>query len=117
MKGLRRASKKFEEGNYKEQIMSVHKRWADVEYWKAIKRRAPAVTSQKYLKGMDMYKNEEGKIVSVPEDRRNNRVLWLRSLVIAIFSSCTIILPGAYSIAGSIVKTISSRIRVLSPGL
>ena len=37
IKKLRRASKKFEEGNYKEQIMSVHKRWADVEYWRAIK--------------------------------------------------------------------------------
>ena len=45
--------------------MLVHKRWADVEYWRAIKRRAPEFTSQKYLKGMDMYVNEEGKIVSV----------------------------------------------------
>ena len=27
IKKLRRASKKFEEGNYKEQIMAVHKRW------------------------------------------------------------------------------------------
>ena len=35
LKKLRRASKKFEEGNYKEQIMSVHKRWADVDYWRA----------------------------------------------------------------------------------
>ena len=37
IKKLRRASQKFEEGNYKEQIMAVHKRWADVEYWRAIK--------------------------------------------------------------------------------
>merc|ERR1711991_1144534 len=70
IKKLRRKSKSFEEGNYKEQIMSVHKRWADVEYWRAIKRRAPEVTNQKYLKAMDMFTNEEGKIVSVSEDRR-----------------------------------------------
>ena len=70
LKKLRRKAKNFEEGNYKEQIMAVHKRWADVEYWRAIKRRAPAFTSAKYLKGMDMYKNEEGEIVSVEEDRR-----------------------------------------------
>ena len=38
IKKLRRKSKNFEEGNYKEQIMAVHKRWADVEYWKAIKK-------------------------------------------------------------------------------
>ena len=48
IKKLRRKSKSFEEGNYKEQIMSVHKRWADVEYWRAIKRRAPAYTCLLY---------------------------------------------------------------------
>ena len=85
IKKLRRKAKNFEEGNYKEQIMSVHKRWADVEYWKAIKRRAPAITGQKYLKGMDMYKNENGEIVSVAEDRRIHRILWLRTLEIAFF--------------------------------
>ena len=85
LKKLRRKAKNFEEGNYKEQIMAVHKRWADVEYWRAIQRRAPAYTSQKYLKGIDMYKNEEGNIVSVEEDRRIHRILWLRTLEIAFF--------------------------------
>ena len=36
LKKLRRKAKNFEEGNYREQIMAVHKRWADVEYWRAI---------------------------------------------------------------------------------
>ena len=85
LKKLRRKAKNFEEGNYKEQIMKVHQRWADVEYWRAIQRRAPAYTSQKYLKGIDMYKNEEGNIVSVEEDRRIHRILWLRTLEIAFF--------------------------------
>ena len=85
IKKLRRKSKSFEEGNYKEQIMSVHKRWADVEYWRAIKRRAPAYTYQKYLKGMDMFENEKGEIVNVSEDRRVHRILWLRTLEIAFF--------------------------------
>ena len=44
LKKLQRKMKKFEEGNYKEQIMDVHKRWANVEYWRAIKRRAPALS-------------------------------------------------------------------------
>jgi putative spermidine/putrescine transport system permease protein len=85
IKKLRRSMKKFEEGNYKEQIMSVHKRWADVEYWRAIKARSNAYTGQKYLKGMDMYTNENGDIVSVSEDRRVHRVLWLRTLEVAFF--------------------------------
>ena len=98
LKKLRRKAKNFEEGNYKEQIMAVHKRWADVEYWRAIKRRAPAFTSAKYLNGMDMYKNEEGEIVSVEEDRRIHRVLWLRTLEIAFFVTLLCFLM-AYPIA------------------
>ena len=84
LKKLARKQKKFKEGNYKEQIMGVHKRWANVEYWRAIKRRAPAFTYSKYLKGMDMYENEEGKIVQVEESRRIHKILWLRTLKIAL---------------------------------
>ena len=78
--------------------MKVHKRWRDVEYWRAIKRRAPAYTTSKYLKGMDMYKNEDGKIVNVDEDRRIHRVLWLRTLEIAYFVTLLCFLM-AYPIA------------------
>jgi putative spermidine/putrescine transport system permease protein len=85
IKKLRRAMKKFDEGNYKEQIMAVHKRWADVEYWRAIKARSSAFTNQKYLKGMDMYTNEKGEIVSVQEDRQIHRILWFRTLEVAFF--------------------------------
>jgi putative spermidine/putrescine transport system permease protein len=85
LKKLRRSMKKFDEGNYKEQIMAVHKRWADVEYWRAIKARSSAFTNQKYLKGMDMFTNEKGEIVSVPEDRQIHRILWFRTLEVAFF--------------------------------
>lgn len=85
IKKLRRAMKKFDEGNYKEQIMAVHKRWADVEYWRAIKARSSAFTNQKYLKGMDMFTNEKGEIVSVQEDRQIHRILWFRTLEVAFF--------------------------------
>jgi len=84
LKKLARKQKKFKEGNYKEQIMAVHKRWAQVEYWRAIKRRAPSYTYAKYLKGVDMYENEEGKFVQVPENRRIHKILWMRTLNIAL---------------------------------
>ena len=85
LKKLRREMKKFDEGNYKEQIMAVHKRWTDVEYWRAIKARSPSFTNEKYLKGIDMYTNEKGEIVSVPEDRQIHRILWFRTLEVAFF--------------------------------
>ena len=98
LKKIQRKMKKFEEGNYKEQIMAVHPRWENVEYWRAIKRRAPSYTSSKYLKGMDMYVNEEGKIVNVAEDRRVHRILWLRTLEVAFFVTLLCFLM-AYPIA------------------
>ena len=98
LKKLARKQKKFEEGNYKEQIMSVHKRWANVEYWRALKRRSPSYTYSKYLKGIDMYENEDGKIVQVPEDRRVHKILWMRTLNIALGVTILCFLMG-YPIA------------------
>ena len=98
LKKYGRKLKNFEEGNYKEQTMSVHKRWTDVEYWRAIQRRAPSYTYSKYLKGLDMYKNERGELVEVSEDRRIYKILWVRTLKIAfIVTLCCFLM--AYPIA------------------
>ena len=90
---------KIDEGqSIKEQIMKVHKRWRDVEYWQAIKRTAPPYTTAKYLKGMDMYYGPDGNIIQVEEDRRIHRILWLRTLEIAFFVTLFSFLMG-YPIA------------------
>ena len=90
---------KIDEGqSIKEQIMKVHKRWRDVEYWQAIKRTAPPYTTAKYLKGIDMYYGPDGNIMQVEEDRRIHRILWLRTLEIAFFVTLFSFLMG-YPIA------------------
>ena len=90
---------KIDEGqSIKEQIMKVHKRWRDVEYWQAIKRTAPPYTTAKYLKGVDMYYGPDGNILQVDEDRRIHRILWLRTLEIAFFVTLFSFLMG-YPIA------------------
>ena len=98
LKKLKRKMKKFEEGNYKEQIMSVHKRFADVSYWQAIKRTAPPYTVAKYLKAVDMIIDENGDIVKVEESRRIYTQLWLRTLEVAFFVTLFCFLMG-YPIA------------------
>ena len=91
--------KKIDESiSIKEQIMKVHKRWRNVEYWQAIKRTAPPYTLAKYLKGMDMYFAADGSIAQVDEDRRIHRILWLRTLEIAFFVTLFCFLMG-YPIA------------------
>ena len=88
----------FEEGNYKEQTVDIHERWGNVDYWRAIQRRAPAYSYSKYLKGVDMYQNEDGKIVQVEEDRRIYKKLWVRTLKIAFYVTLLCFLM-AYPIA------------------
>ena len=85
LKKLKRKMKKFEEGNYKEQIISVHKRFGNVEYWRAVKRTAPPYTIGKYLKAVDMYKDQNGDIVQVEEKRRVYKKLWIRTIEVAFF--------------------------------
>tara|TARA_B100001996_G_scaffold369974_1_gene343932 strand:- start:143 stop:1396 length:1254 start_codon:yes stop_codon:yes gene_type:complete len=98
LKKLKRKMKKFEEGNYKEQVLGVHERFEDVYYWRAIKRTAPPYTVAKYLKGMDLYLDEKGSITQAKEDRRVYRILWLRTLEVALFVTILCFLMG-YPIA------------------
>jgi putative spermidine/putrescine transport system permease protein len=98
LKKLIRKMKTFEEGNYKEQIISVHKRFGDVSYWRAIKRTAPPYTVAKYLKAVDMYTDENGDIVQVEEGRRVYKKLWVRTLQVALFVTLFTFLMG-YPIA------------------
>ena len=87
-----------ESGSFKEQITSLHKRFNNVEYWQAIKRTAPPYTMAKYLKGMDLFIDQNGGIAQVEEDRRIHRILWLRTLEIAFFVTVFCFLMG-YPIA------------------
>jgi putative spermidine/putrescine transport system permease protein len=98
LKKLKRKMKKFEEGNSKEQVMSVHKRFKDVSYWRAIKRTAPPYTVAKYLKAVDMVIDENGDYVQVEEKRRIYKKLWIRTFEVAFFVTVFCFLMG-YPIA------------------
>ena len=83
-KTVRKISK-FEEGNYKEQFIKVHKRWSQPEYLVALKNASPNWSYAKYLKGVDMTFDQDRKIVSVEEDRRIYKILWMRTLNVAFW--------------------------------
>ena len=83
-KTVRKISK-FEEGNYKEQFIKVHKRWSQPEYLVALKNTAPNWSYAKYLKGVDMTFDQDRNIVSVEENRRIYKILWMRTLNVAFW--------------------------------
>jgi putative spermidine/putrescine transport system permease protein len=76
---------KFEQGNYKEQFINVHKKWGQMEYMGALKNTAPSWSYAKYLKGVDLTFNQEREIVQVPEDRRIYKILWMRTINVAFW--------------------------------
>ena len=98
LKKLKRKMEKFEDGNYKEQVLSVHKRFKDVAYWRAIKRTAPPYSVVKYLKAVDMFEDENGNYVQVEEKRRIYKKLWIRTFEVAFFVTIFCFLMG-YPIA------------------
>ena len=83
-KTVRKISK-FEEGNYKEQFIKVHKRWSQPEYLVALKNASPNWSYAKYLKGVDMTFDQDRNIVSVEEERRIYKILWMRTLNVAFW--------------------------------
>ena len=76
---------KFEEGNYKEQFIQVHKRWGQLDYLIALKNTAPKWSYAKYLKGLDLKFDQDRSIIQVPEDRRIHKILWMRTLNVAFW--------------------------------
>ena len=80
-----RKLEKFEEGNYKPQFIKTHKRWKDINYFIALRNAAPNWTYAKYLKGVDLKFDQDGKIIQQDEDRRIHRILWLRTLKVAFW--------------------------------
>ena len=76
---------KFEEGDYKEQFIKVHKRWGQPEYLIALKNTGPKWSYAKYLKGLDLKFDQDRNIVQVPEDRRIHKILWIRTLNVAFW--------------------------------
>jgi len=80
----RRKLKNFEDSNYKDQFIEIHEKWGQLEYWQAMKSAMPKYTYDKYLNAFDYEKNFEGKIVEKPKDRRVHKMLWLRTLNVAL---------------------------------
>ena len=70
---------------YKPQFIKVHKRWNDIDYFTALRNAAPNWSYAKYLKGVDLKKDQDGKIIQQAEDRRIHNILWLRTLKVAFW--------------------------------
>ncbi|NVK20477.1 MAG: ABC transporter permease [Methylocystaceae bacterium] len=88
-------------------FVKADKRWAQLRYWKTLKRASGSLTPFYVLNAFDMKINDEGEIASVPESQAiySNifwRTMWIAGVVTA--ASLLIGFPIAYLLANTSSK-------------
>jgi len=84
LKKSKRKFKKIEEGPYKEQMIAIDKRWADIEYWKAIGVMVDPVTAGYYLNAVDLKYNADKEIIRQKENRRIYNKTWFKTFKVSV---------------------------------
>ena len=84
LKKSKRKFKKIEEGPYKEQMIAIDKRWADIEYWKALGVMVDPTTAGYYLNAVDLKYNVDKEIVQQKENRRIYNHTWIKTFKVSL---------------------------------
>jgi len=84
LKKSKRKFKKIEEGPYKEQMIAAEKRWADIEYWKALGQMVDPTTMGYYLNAVDLKYDSSKHVIQQPENRRIYNHIWYKSFKVSV---------------------------------
>ena len=84
LKKSKRKFKKIEEGPYKEQMIAIDKKWADMEYWKALGVMVDATTAGYYLNAVDLKYNVDKEVVRQKENRRIYNHTWVKTFKVSV---------------------------------
>ena len=98
IKKSKRKFKKIEEGPYKEQMIAIDKKWANMEYWKALSQMVDPITFGYYLNAVDLKYDSNKKIVQQPEKRRIYNYTWYKTIKISVLVTLFCLILG-YPIA------------------
>jgi len=84
IKKSKRQFKKIKEGPYKEKMIAIDKRWANIEFWKALGQMVDPVTMGYYLNAVDLTYDSNKKIIRQPEKRRVYNSTWWLTFEISV---------------------------------
>ena len=84
LKKSKRKFKKIEEGPYKEQMIAIDKKWADMEYWKAIGVMVDPTTAGYYLNAVDLKYDVNKEVVRQKENRRIYNHTWFKTFKVSV---------------------------------
>ena len=84
LKKSKRKFKKIEEGPFKEQMIAIDKRWADMEYWKAIGVMVDPTTAGYFLNAVDLKYDVNKEVVQQKENRRIYNATWFKTFKVSV---------------------------------
>jgi putative spermidine/putrescine transport system permease protein len=84
LKKSKRKFKKIDEGPYKEQMIAIDKRWADMEYWRAIGVMVDPTTAGYFLNAIDLKYDVNKEIVQQKENRRIYNATWFKTFKVSV---------------------------------
>ena len=84
LKKSKRKFKKIEEGPYKEQMIASDKKWADIEYWKALGQMVDPTTMGYYLNAVDLKYDSNKDIIQQKENRRIYNKTWIKTFKVSL---------------------------------
>ncbi|MGB3147240.1 MAG: ABC transporter permease [Paracoccaceae bacterium] len=68
---------------FKEALLAADKGWGDPAVWRVMRSASQAITGDFYLAAIDKTRDDNGKIVSVPEERQVYQILFKRTLLLS----------------------------------
>jgi putative spermidine/putrescine transport system permease protein len=84
LKKSKRKFKKIEEGPFKEQMIAIDKRWADIEYWRAIGVMVDPTTAGYFLNAVDLKYDVDKEVVRQKENRRIYNHTWFKTFKVSV---------------------------------
>jgi len=84
LKKSKRKFKKIELGPFKEQMIAIDKRWANLEYWKAIGVMVDPTTAGYYLNAVDLKYDVNKEVVRQKENRRIYNHTWFKTFKVSV---------------------------------
>ena len=97
-----RRAARIEGPSFRDGVLGVDRRWADLNVWRLLHRESGALTSGYFLAAVDLRRDDRGAVVRQPEPRRIYltlfwRTLWMSALITVL---CLMLgYPVAYLLA------------------
>lgn len=79
---------------FREALIAIDKKWQDRNLWRAMRSASHAYTIDFYLAALDMTRDENGKITSVPADQAVYKTLFWRTIVMSLQITVLCLLIG-----------------------